>query len=146
MEDACLINKVKREDLIGKKVLKYIEKYYVVDLGFREALFGKNEEYLGQCLENIVYYELIRRGYRVTIGKFRDKEIDFVCKKLKKTIYIQVSYILTDKNTIKREFDPLNNIKNNFPKYVLSMDKVDMSRDGIKHLNIVKFLKEKIEL
>jgi len=146
IEDACLINTVKREDLIGKKILNYIEKYYVVDLGFREYLFGRNEEDLGQCLENIVYYELIRRGYRVTIGKFKNKEIDFVCKKLKKTIYIQVSYILFDENTIKREFDTLNKIDDNYPKYVLSMDRVDMSRNGIKHLNIINFLKDEIEL
>ncbi|MEA4957928.1 hypothetical protein SDC9_37515 [bioreactor metagenome] len=141
LEDACLINKVRREDLIGKKLLNYIEKFYVVDLGFRQVLFGNNEGDIGQSLENIVYNELIRRDYNVTIGKFRDKEVDFVCKKNNQTVYIQVSYILADKTTIKREFDPLIKIKDNYPKYVITMDEVDMSRSGIKHINVIDFLK-----
>ncbi|KZX16423.1 ATP-binding protein [Methanobrevibacter curvatus] len=140
LEDACLINKVRREDLIGKKLLNYIEKFYVVDLGFRQIIYGKNIEDIGQTLENIVYNELIRKGYDITIGKFYEKEVDFVCKKNNKTIYIQVTYILADDNTIKREFEPLTKINDNYPKYVFSMDDFDRSRQGIKHVNIVDFL------
>jgi len=140
IEDAGLINKVKREDLIGKKILNYIEKFYVVDLGFRQLLFGNNERDIGQSLENIVYNELLGRGYDITIGKFKDKEVDFVCKKHNKMIYIQVSYILADENTIKREFEPLMKIKDNYQKYVISMDEFNMSRDGIQHINIIDFL------
>ncbi|KZX13185.1 ATP-binding protein [Methanobrevibacter curvatus] len=146
LEDACLINKVRREDLIGKRILNYIEKFYVVDLGFREAIYGYNERDISQAIENIIYNELIQRGYNVTIGKFREKEIDFVCKKFDKKVYIQVSYILFDENTLKREFEPLIKIKDNNPKYVLSMDEFNRSYDGIKHLNIIDFLKDKIEL
>jgi len=140
IEYAGLINKVKREDLTSKKILRYIEKFYVVDLGFRQLLFGNNEKDIGQSLENIVYNELIRKGYDITIGKFKDKEVDFVCKKPKQTIYIQVSYILASENTIKREFEPLMKIKNNYPKYVISMDEFDMSREGIRHINMIDFL------
>jgi predicted AAA+ superfamily ATPase len=146
LEDACIINKVRREDLIGKKILNYIEKFYVVDLGFREAIYGYNERDISQVIENIIYNELIQRGYNVTIGKFRDKEIDFVCKKFDKKVYIQVSYILFDENTLKREFEPLMKINDNYPKYVLSMDEFNRSHEGIKHLNIIDFLKDKIEL
>jgi predicted AAA+ superfamily ATPase len=146
LEDACLINKVRREDLIGKKLLNFIEKFYVVDLGFRQALYGNNVEDIGQTLENIVYNELLRRGYDITIGKFRDKEVDFVCKKYDKITYIQVTYILTDKSTMDREFTPLTKIDDNYPKYVLSMDEFDRSSRGIKHLNIIDFLTDEIEL
>ncbi|MDR2622978.1 MAG: ATP-binding protein [Methanobrevibacter sp.] len=144
--DACLINKVKREDLVGKKLLNYIEKFYVVDLGFRQLLYGHNEEDIGQTLENIVYNELIRIGYDVTIGKLYDKEVDFVCKKEDKTIYMQVTYILAEESTIKREFEPLTKIDDNYSKYVFSMDEFDRSRQGIKHINIVDFLTGEIEL
>ena len=142
MEEACLIYKVKREDLFGKKLLNHLEKYYLVDIGFRQAIFSSNLRDIGQSLENIVYIELLRRGYKVNIGKFKDKEIDFVCTKENKKIYVQVSYILTDDKTIKREFAPLLNIKDNYPKYVMSLDEFDMSRDGIIHLNIMDFLCE----
>jgi len=140
MEEACLIKKVKREDLVGKRVLNYIEKFFLVDLGFRQMLYGNNQEDIGQVLENIVYNELIRRGYKVRIGKLKDKEVDFVCRKTEKIIYIQVSYILAEESTVKREFEPLLKINNNFPKYVLSLDEFDRSHKGIKHLNIIDFL------
>ncbi|KZX10596.1 ATP-binding protein [Methanobrevibacter filiformis] len=146
LEDACLINKVRREDLIGKKLLNYIEKFYVVDLGFRQIIYGKNTEDIGQTLENIVYNELIRKGYDITIGKLYEKEVDFVCKKNNKTIYIQVTYILADDNTIKREFEPLGKINDNYPKYVFSMDDFDRSRQGIKHVNIVDFLTGEMDI
>jgi predicted AAA+ superfamily ATPase len=146
LEAACLINKVRREDLIGKKLLNYIEKFYVVDLGFRQLIYGHNERDIGQSLENIVYNELLRRGYDITIGKFKASEIDFVCKKQNQIVYIQVTYILAEESTIKREFEPLTKIDDNYPKYVFSMDEIDRSQDGIKHVNIIDFLKEEIIL
>lgn len=144
IEEACLINKVRREDLIGKKILNYSEKFYLVDLGFREAIYGNNEKDIGQVLENIVYIELLRRGYKVTIGKFREKEVDFVCKKGKTIIYIQVSYILAEESTIKREFEPLLKIQDNYPKYIITMDEFDRSQHGIKHINMIDFLRKDI--
>jgi predicted AAA+ superfamily ATPase len=146
IEDANLINKVKREELIGKKILNHSEKYYLTDLGFRQAIYGSNDRDKGQVLENIIYLELVRRRYNVTIGNIKSKEIDFVCKKKGETIYIQVTYMLAEESTIKREFAPLIDIKDNDPKYVISMDEFDMSREGIKHINAIDFLMEEIEL
>ena len=139
-ENACLIYQVKREDLQGKKILKYDEKYYLCDLGFRQAIIGNNQRDITRVIENIVYMELLRRGYEITIGKVGDLEVDFVCKKQNKPIYIKVSYLLTNEETIEREFRPLKNILDNYPKYVVTMDDVDMSHDGIEHLNLVDFL------
>ena len=139
-ENACLIYQVKREDLQGKKILKYDEKYYLCDLGFRQAIIGNNQRDITRVIENIVYMELLRRGYEITIGKVGDLEVDFVCKKQNKPIYIQVSYLLTNEETIEREFRPLKNILDNYPKYVVTMDDVDMSHGGIEHLNLVDFL------
>ena len=139
-ENACLIYQVKREDLQGKKILRYDEKYYLCDLGFRQALIGNNQRDITRVIENIVYMELLRRGYEITIGKVSNLEVDFVCKKQNKPIYIQVSYLLASEETIEREFKPLKNISDNYPKYVISMDEADMSHEGIEHLNLVDFL------
>lgn len=144
MEEACLVNKLKREDLVGKKILNHIEKFYLTDLGFRQAVYENNEKDIGQSIENIVYTELLRRGYNITIGKFKEKKVDFVCKKADETIYIQVSYILADESTVKREFESLLKIQDNYPKYVITMDEFDFSRDGIKHINLIDFLKGNI--
>ncbi|MDR0911946.1 MAG: ATP-binding protein [Methanobrevibacter sp.] len=139
--NGCLIFKVPREDLIGKKLLKISEKYYLTDHGFNQSMAEGNKQNIGQILENIVYMELVRRGYDITIGKANGYEIDFVCKKNKNKIYIQVSYILADEEVIKREFRPLMKIKDSYPKYVLSLDEFDLSKEGIRHLNIKEFLK-----
>ena len=139
LEEACLIYKGKREGLIGKKILNHLEKYYVVDLGFRESILKKDLD-IGQSLENIVYFELLRRGYEVNIGKYNTKEIDFICRKGSEKIYIQVTYILANEEIHKREFDPLLKVNDNYPKYVLSLDDFDMSYMGVKHLNIINFL------
>ena len=128
------------EDLQGKKILKYDEKYYICDLGFRQSIIGNNQRDITRVIENIVYMELLRRGYEITIGKVDNLEVDFVCKKQSKPIYIQVSYLLASEDTVEREFLPLKNIKDNYPKYVITMDEVDMSHDGIIHLNLVDFL------
>ena len=141
-ENACLIYQVKREDLQGKRILKYDEKYYLCDLGFRQAIIGNNQRDITRVIENIVYLELLRRGYEITIGKVNNLEVDFVCKKQNKLIYIQVSYLLASEETIEREFKPLKNISDNYPKYVISMDDVDMSHEGIEHLNLIDFLRD----
>ena len=91
-------------------------------------------------LENIVYIELLRRGYKVTVGKIADKEIDFVCEKQGKKLYLQVAYLLANEETIHREFDICYSIRDNYPKYVISLDEYDMSQNGIKHRNIRDFL------
>ena len=138
--DAYLFYQVKREDLQGKQILATNEKYYIADHGIREAVFGGNMKEINLTLENIVYLELIRRGYVVTVGRTCDKEIDFVCHKKDEKLYVQVTYLLASEETIQREFTAFDNIKDNFPKYVVSMDEFDMSRDGIKHRNIRDFL------
>ncbi len=138
--DAYLFYQVKREDLAGKQILSINEKYYMSDHGVREAVFGGNTRDINLTLENIVYMELLRRGYKVTVGRIGDKEIDFVCRKQNNKLYVQVTYILASPETIEREFGVLEQIPDNFPKYVVSMDELDMSRNGIKHCNIRKFL------
>lgn len=139
-EEACLLTKVKRQDLVGKKVLQVQEKIFIVDHGIRQAIYGRNTENIEQVLENIVYMELIRRGYKVTIGKLKEKEIDFVAEKNREKLYVQVSYILATEIVIEREFSGLEKISDNYPKYVLSMDEFDFSRNGIKHRHIRDFL------
>ena len=114
----------------------------MADQGIREAVFGGNTKDINLVLENIVYMELLRRGYHVTVGKIGDKEIDFVCTDKKEKVYIQVTYLLASENTITREFGALEQIRDNFPKYVVSMDELDFSRNGIRHLNIREFLKK----
>lgn len=140
LENACFIKKVKREDIEGKNILKYNEKYYVTDHGFCEAKAKGNIDNIGRVMENIVYFEFLRRGWKVTIGKTNDYEVDFVCRKHKQTIYIQVCYLLENENTIEREFRPFTKIKDNYPKYIISMDQFDRSRDGIKNVNLLDFL------
>ena len=126
--DAYLFYQVKREDLQGKQILATNEKYYIADHGIREAVYGGNLQSINLILENIVYLELLRRGYTVTVGKVGDREIDFVCDKQGERLYVQVAYLLADENTIKREFGVYDAIKDNFPKYVVTMDELDMSR------------------
>lgn len=138
--DAYLFYQVKREDLQGKQILASNEKYYIADHGIREAVFGGNTRDINLILENIVYLELLRRGYQVTVGRLGDKEIDFVCNQRGEKLYIQVAYLLATDETIAREFGAYDNIRDNFPKYVLTMDEFDMSRNGIKHRNIRDFL------
>lgn len=140
--DAFMFYQVKREDLQGKKILTVNEKYYVVDHGIREAVFGNNQKDIQLVLENIVYMELLRRGYTVFVGKIDNQEIDFVCHKQNDKIYIQVSYLLASEETIAREFGVFDKVQDNYPKYVISMDEFDMSRNGIKHKNIIDFLLE----
>ena len=138
--DAYLFYQVKRQDLQGKQILSTNEKYYIADHGIREAVFGGNMRDINLILENIVYMELLRRGYKATVGKAGDKEIDFVCEKRGQKLYVQVCYLLASEDTIQREFGAYDSIRDNFPKYVVSMDEFNMSRNGINHKNIRDFL------
>ena len=138
--DAYLFYQVKREDLQGKQILASNEKYYIADHGIREAVFGGNMRDINLILENIVYLELLRRDYKVTVGRIGDKEIDFVCDKSGEKLYVQVAYLLASDETVQREFGAYDNIRDNYPKYVVSLDEFDMSRNGIKHRNIRDFL------
>ncbi len=138
--EAYLFYQVKREDIQGKQVLASNEKYYIADHGIREAVFGGNTRDINLVLENIVYLELLRRGYEITVGRAGDKEIDFVCNRHGKKLYVQVAYLLASEETVNREFGVYDSIRDNFPKYVVSLDEFDMSRNGIKHQNIRDFL------
>ncbi len=138
--DAYLFYQVNREDLQGKQMLTTNEKYYMADHGLREAMFGSNMKDINLTLENMVYMEMLRRGYSVTVGKIGSKEIDFVCLKQQQKLYVQVCYLLASEDTISREFGAFAGLPDNYPKYVVSMDEIDMSREGIKHRNIRQFL------
>jgi predicted AAA+ superfamily ATPase len=137
---AFIIKKVPRYDTLGKKILKVDEKHYLTDHGFRQAKGFSNTKDIERTLENIVYIELISRGYDVKIGKIKDREIDFIAKMGKQLNYYQVSYMMGDEKTREREFGVYKTLEDNFPKYVLSMDRIDFSQDGIIHKNIIDFL------
>ena len=138
--NAYLFYQVKRQDIQGKQILSTNEKYYMADHGLREAVFGGNMRDINLILENIVYMESLRRGYTITVGKSGTKEIDFICQKQDQKVYIQVTYLLASDETIQREFGIYDSIHDNFPKYVISMDELDFSSNGIKHRNIKEFL------
>jgi predicted AAA+ superfamily ATPase len=137
---ACLLLPVRQENISGKQLLKAVEKIYITDHGLREATYGNNRQDISLVLENIVYLELLRNDYQVTVGKVGLNEIDFIACKNSEKVYIQVAYLLASPETIEREFSVYSKVADNFPKYVLSMDEFDMSRNGIKHINIIDFL------
>jgi len=130
-----------RYDIKGKKILSTNEKIFVNDQGFR-GLFNNNQKDIEKILENIIYFELLRRGYDVKVGKIDDSEVDFIAIKGPNKTYFQITYLLASENTIKREFGSLLSIFDQYPKFVLSMDKVNMSHEGIIHKNIIDFLLE----
>lgn len=137
---ANLISKAERYDVRGKRILTGKYKYYLTDLGFTNILSEGKKEQIGAYLENIVYNELIARGYNVNIGTLENGEIDFIATRFNEKIYIQVTYILSDEIVIDREFNAYKKIEDNYPKYVLSMDKFDLSQNGIIHKNIIDWL------
>lgn len=139
-QDAFLFYRINREDIIGKKILTVNEKYYVADHGLREAVYGQNNRDINLVLENIVCIEFLRRGYSVTVGKTGINEVDFIGVKNNDKLYTQVSYLLASPQTVEREFNVYDKIKDNYPKYVLSLDEFNFSRNGIKHYNICDFL------
>ncbi len=137
---ALIIRKVYRYDVHGKGILKTLNKYYVTDLGIAQIKHNSNNFKNYVLLENIVYNELISRNYDVYIGKTRNGEIDFIANKDGSTKYIQVTYELNNEEVIEREFGAFNPINDNYPKYVISLDKQDFSRDGIIHINLIDWL------
>lgn len=140
-EEAFLFARVKRQDLIGKRILAVDEKYYVTDLGLRRAIIGgRIAKDIDIALENAVYAELIRRGYDVTIGRVRNKEIDFVCDKDGERSFIQVSYLLASDETKDREYGAFDLIKSRGKRILLTMDHLDMSTDEIEHHYIPSWL------
>ena len=143
LRSAFVIYSVGRYDVKGKQLLKTLGKNYVIDMGFRNMLLGYRDADRGHILENIVFIELLRHGYHVSVGLNDKKEIDFVAQKGSDKRYYQVTYMLGSQTTIDREFGAYDGIADNYPKYVLSMDKFDMSRNGIIHQNIIDFLLEK---
>ena len=142
LQNAYILSKITREDLTSKKEISGSEKFYVMDQGFFKSQIEEKQLNIGRILENIVYLELLRNDCKVTVGTINNYEIDFVCKKDNKKFYIQVAYHLYDEKIIDREFRPLKQVDDNYPKYVLTMDRQDYSRDGIVHMNIIKFLRE----
>ena len=137
---AFIINKVNRYDIHGKSVLKSLNKYYASDLGVKKIKTNQKDVNYSNCLENIVYNEFISRGYDIYIGKTKKGEVDFVISKQGNVKYIQVTYLLTREETIEREFGAYKPIDDNYEKYVISMDRLNFSRNGIKHMNIIDFL------
>jgi len=137
---AFVLYKAGRYDVKGKMHLKSLEKYYLVDVGLRRLLLGDKNADIGHILENIVYLELLRRGYSVDIGKVDDKEIDFVATIGGDRIYYQVSASVLDPSTFEREIAPMRKLSDHYPKFIISMDELPMSEDGIKQVNIVDFL------
>lgn len=138
---ALILKKVYRYDIAGKGVLKTLNKYYATDLGIAQIKNNNPEFKSYVVLENIVYNELINRNYEVYIGKTKNGEVDFLVKKDGDIKYIQVTYEMKgNESTIEREFGAYKSIEDNYPKYVISLDKIDLSRDGIIHLNLIDFL------
>ena len=139
---ALIIKKIYRYDIHRKAILKTLNKYYMTDLGI--AQIKNNNFEINKCfaIENVVYNELLQRGYEVYIGKTKNGEVDFIATKTGEKLYFQVAYILANDDVIKREFGAYNGIEDNYPKYVLSLDKIDFSQNGIIHKNIIDWLLE----
>ncbi len=137
---AMLINKAERYDIRGKRILNGKYKYYLTDLGLGQVMNTNKRPQMGAYLENIVYNELLSRGYDVKVGSLENSEIDFIATRFDEKIYIQVTFILADESIIKREFGAFASIDDNYPKYVISTDKFNMSQNGIIHMNIIDWL------
>ncbi len=142
LESAFIIDRIPRYDVKGKEILKTQEKYFVGDHGIIYAVMGYRDRLISGVLENIVMFELKRRGYTVFTGKLDEKEIDFIAEKQGNKLYIQVTYKMSEKSTIDREFSPLLLIKDHYPKYVVSMDDFWTDNiEGVKHVHIADFLR-----
>ena len=147
LTDVFMAHRIKQFDLKGKEYLDTNAKYFVGDLGLRHAVLGYRGSDISGMLENLVYLELCRNDYNVHLGRLGNKEIDFIAEKEGKVIYIQVAYVMPDSKTIEREFSVLESIKDNHPKYVISMDSLLIKREsGIKHINLYDFLLKGIKL
>lgn len=146
MTNAFLVKPIYRYNIAGKAALKSNPKYYAIDNGFRYIKANLNNFDRGRFLENVICVELLSRGYEVFVGKTYKGEVDFVAMRNGKKCFIQVAYIMESNETIEREFGAFSPISDASPKYVLSLDQIDMSRNGIIHLNIVDFLMHKVDL
>jgi predicted AAA+ superfamily ATPase len=141
LESAFFVLKVQRSEIAGKKIFEIGEKYYFEDLGLRHTIIGYRQGDIGRILENLVFIHLKRSGYDITVGRIGGKEIDFACEKQGERLYVQVAYMITDQTVHDGEFGNLLEIKDNFPKIVVSMDEITGGKfKGIKHVNIRDFL------
>ena len=141
LEESFVVYQAKRYDVKGKNYLKTLDKYYVVDIGLRYMLLGSRNADTGHILENIIYLELIRRGYKVYVGKVESEEVDFVAMNSKGIIYYQVSATVREESTLLRELRPLQKITDHYPKYIITLDEdPDADYDGIRRINALQFL------
>lgn len=144
ISDACICDKIPRYDIRGKKVLSFEEKIYVCDLGFFHLKKNRSKEEYGHIVETICYNELISRGYQVYVGKTYKSEVDFIAQRGTEKFYLQAAYLLNNDETVEREFGAYRSIEDNYPKYVISTDRIPMSRDGIIHKNLCNWLLESV--
>ena len=136
-----LITKVQRFDIQGRELLKTQEKYYLADSGLQHAAFGYRDRHISGILENIVYCELVRRGYTVYIGKMGSQEVDFIAEQPPKKLYVQVAFKLESEETVQREFAPLLSIRDSYPKFVITMDPhFQDTIEGVRHIGLYQFL------
>jgi hypothetical protein len=141
LESAFIVYRIPRYDLKGKEILKTMEKYYLGDHSLLYAVMGYKDRLISGVLENMVMLELKRRGYQVYVGKLLNKEIDFIAERQSERVYVQVAYRMEGEKTIEREFNPLLDIKDNHPKYVVTMDETWKDNiEGIRHQHIARFL------
>lgn len=142
IQTSLIVSKAQRYDIRGKQLLTTLDKYFLTDLGLGRIHNSGYKLEMGAMLENVVYNELRNRGYEVYVGKIPNGEVDFVAVKGDQREYYQVAYYLAEQSVVDREFGAFSSIADNYPKYVLSMDKFDFSRDGIIHKNVIRFLME----
>lgn len=134
---------IKRFDIKGKDFLRTLGKYYIVDIGLRNYLLGYRNRDSGHALENVIYFELLRRGYDVSIGKVDNMEIDFIAVNAENKIYIQVTESMAEESVRRRELEPLKKIKDNYEKIILTLNPgMDSSYDGIKSMRVTDWLLE----
>ena len=140
LSKALIVKKVFRYDIHGKAILKTLNKYYMTDLGIAQIKNHNYEINYTFSLENVVYNELLTRGYEIYTGKTPKGEIDFVAKRDHEMVYVQVAYLLADDKVIEREFGAFDSVNDNYPKYVITLDEKDFSKEGIIHMNMIDFL------
>ena len=140
LTESFVLYKAGRYDVKGKQHLKSLEKYYVVDTGLRTLLLGNKNSDIGHLIENIVFLELVRRGYSVSIGKVGELEIDFIAEKNGSKVYYQVSASVLDPATFEREITPLRRVQDNYPKFIITMDEISSDNEGIRQVNVIDFL------
>ena len=139
--ESYIIYPAKRYNIKGKEYLKSLEKYYIVDIGLRNFLLGFRNRDSGHAIENVVYFELLRRGYDVAIGKADNREVDFVATKMDDRLYVQVTESMVSEDTRRRELAPLQKISDNYEKIVLSLEPgLDSSYEGIKSISLISWL------